>query len=53
MPLGTKMAAKAVKRTAKKEVKDAVGLDNEKKHNRKDKNKVGKKKGRKRGKGIL
>lgn len=49
MPIGTKMATKAVKRTVKKEAKDAVGLDNDKK----SKNKHGKKNGRKKHKGIL
>ncbi len=55
MPIGTRMAAKAVSSKVKKEAKDVVGLDDhdDKKHRNKVGKKKSKKKGRKRGKGIL
>ena len=35
MPIGTKVATKTVKRKAKKDAKEAVGLDGDKKRGRK------------------
>lgn len=49
LSVGTAAAVSTVKRKAKKEVKESVGLDND---NDKKKNKIGKK-GKRRGKGIL
>ena len=41
MPIGTKMATKTVKRKAKKEAKEAIGLDNDKKKEKKGRKKRG------------
>lgn len=41
MPIGTKMATKTVKRKAKKGAKDAIGLDNDKKRDKKGRKKRG------------